>query len=56
MTYENHQRLQADALGRQEVSRQGKPKARRGRSRQRPPGEHGGGRETQANNRKEGTR
>ncbi len=35
MTYKNYQRLQEEARERYEASLEGKPKARRGRSRQR---------------------
>ena len=36
MAHKNYQRLREEAQERYEVSREGKPKARKGRSRQRP--------------------
>ncbi len=42
MAHKNRQRLQEEARERYEASLEGKPKARRGRSRQRPPREHKG--------------
>ena len=42
MVRKGYQRLREEALKRLEVSREGKPKARKGRSRQRPPHERKG--------------